>query len=645
MDLGVVMESITPKTVNEMLARKALDVAQHLLPNGKKLNGFWQVGSVDGEQGQSCKVYLNGNGYCDFAESEGGDYLKLWQEVTRSDFKTAFGEAKKWLGVYEEERKQEFKKPVKPKSMRTIKQDDVRAYIHSRKISDKTIEAFKVTQCELFGEKAVFFPYLIDGELTHFKQRMVKNVEGKDPYLPSPKTQACLFGWQAIPNERLDSIVICEGEYDAMSYYEYGIHALSVPFGGGDKGKQNWVENEYVRLSQFDTIYLSMDMDKQGELATEELIKRLGIDRCKVVSLPKKDANDCLKAGVSKEQIEKCIQSAKFKSLAELKSPIEFLDDTLDWMFPDEEMEQARGFDTPWSSINPEWRPMWGELTLINGINAHGKSEFANLMALHCAVSLDLPAFVASMEIPNKRLNERFVKQLSASSKPSKELASKSIKTLHEKLWIGDFKESIRKEKLLEAMHYACKRYGVKVFLIDSLMKCGVDEEDNAALKAFVEELCVFKNQYMAHILLVVHPRKGVNEDSCPNKMDVLGTGGVTNLADNLITVWRNKKREQEALKINEKKMSIQNWDDIYLEASQIVEQAQKNEVEPQLTKMQKFVFNCVEYLDKTPPVIAWLQKHRNGGNERQFWLDYSNNQHINFKGLNTNYVQIGNSL
>lgn len=639
------MESITPRTVDDMLSKRVMDLAKYLLPNGKKVGDFWQVGSVDGEVGSSCKVYLNGKGYNDFAGVEGGDYLNLWMEVKGLTFIEAFTEAKSWLGVYEEERKKTYQKPSKPRTTKSIRQDDVRKYINLRKITDETIEAFCVTKCQLYGQEAVLFPYLVNKELVHYKQRLLSPIEGKQSYLPSKDTEACLFGWQALPKGRHNSIIICEGEYDAMAWLEYEYHALSVPFGGGDKGKQNWVQNEYLRLSQFDTIYLSMDMDQQGELATDELIQRLGIDRCKIVKLPHKDCNDCLMAGVTKEEIDQCINTAKYKSLATLKSPLAFHDETLDWIFPDVEQEQARGFDTPWSSINSDWRPMWGELTLINGINAHGKSEFANLIALDCAMRQGLTAFVASMEIPNKRLNERFIKQLSARAKPSRELASKCLHELDEKLWIGDFKESIKKEKLLEAMHYAYKRYGVKVFLIDSLMKCGVDEEDNAALKKFVEELCVFKNEYMAHILLVVHPRKGVNEDSCPNKMDVLGTGGVTNLADNLITVWRNKKYEQQRYKINQKREEIErngDWDVIYRQAFEAVEQAKKQKIDPNLSDIEKFVLKSQDYLDHTGPVIAWLQKHRNGGNERQFWLDYRNNQHINFKGVNKNYVELG---
>lgn len=641
------MDSITPEKINEMLGQKALQLAKHLLPNGKLVSGMWQVGSVDGETGKSCKVYLSGGGgYCDFAGNIGGDYIKLWMETRRLGFKEAFSESKQWLGVYEVERKKTFKKPIKPKSLKSIKEDQSKDYLKNQRLfSDNTISKFKITQCELYGKPAIFFPYLVDGELIHFKQRLITPIENKSQYIPSKDTEACLFGWQALTDERKEFIIICEGEYDAMAYSEYGYEALSVPFGGGDKGKQNWVENEYVRLSQFNTIYLSMDMDKEGSLAVDELIKRLGIDRCRIVSLPKKDANDCLKSGVSKEVIDNCIAKAKYKSMAELKSPLDFMDETLDWMYPDAGQEQARGFDTPWSDINSEWRPMWGELTLINGINAHGKSEFANLFALHAATKLNIPSFVASMEIPNKRLNERFVKQLTASMKPAKSAAKNAIEFLHEKVWIGDFKESVNQNKLIEAMNYAYKRYGVKVFLIDSLMKCGVDEEDNTALKLFVERLCEFKNNFMTHIFLVVHPRKGVNEDSCPNKMDVLGTGGVTNLADNLITVWRNKKREQAEKEIKEKRITTPDYEQTLEQARKIQNDSKRMGSEPDLDKKQAWILKGEEYLEKTAGVIAWLQKHRNGGNERQFKLDYKNHQHINFRGINKHYIQSGGKL
>lgn len=75
-------------------------------------------------------------------------------------------------------------------------------------------------------------------------------------------------------------------------------------------------------------------------------------------------------------------------------------------------------------------------------------------------------------------------------------------------------------------------------------MKCGIDEDDYKGQKAFADRLCNFKNEFDVHVHLVAHARKGESEDRAPGKLDVKGTGAISDLADNVFTVWRNKRKE-----------------------------------------------------------------------------------------------------
>ncbi len=77
-------------------------------------------------------------------------------------------------------------------------------------------------------------------------------------------------------------------------------------------------------------------------------------------------------------------------------------------------------------------------------------------------------------------------------------------------------------------------------------MKLDIAEDDYNAQKAFVEALCDLKNEYNCHIHLVVHPRKGIDESKVPGKLDVKGTGALSDLADNCFIVWRNKAKEKK---------------------------------------------------------------------------------------------------
>ncbi len=584
------MNTIKPSEINRLLSERVESLCAHLLPNGKRNGKHWEVGSVDGEKGQSCKVYLDGNGYYDFSTSEGGDYIALWQTVKACDFALAIDQCKAWLGIHEPERKKTYKPAVKPKSIRNAT-SNVLDYLKGRALSEDTINDFKVVEDSQNGKPAIFFPYIVGGELIHYKILGVERQNGKKQIRASQGTEPCLFGWQTIPPE-LKTIIICEGEIDAMSFYEYGLYALSVPFGGGDGAKQDWIECEYGRMARFEEIYIAMDSDEPGQIAAIEIANRLGVDRCRIVKLPKKDANECLNSGVVLEEITKAIDGSRHLDIDELISPKKYADETLDWMYGD---QSQNGFDTPWKKVTADWRPGWHEITIINGVNGHGKSEIANQFAIHAAFD-NHTTMIASMELAPKVLNTRLIRMCSSSHKPAMELARKVLDTLHEKIWIAEFGAGLTPKKLLSVMEYAYRRYSVKVFLIDSLMKCGIAEDDYNGQKAFVESLCELKKRWPIHILLVTHSRKGESENRPTGKMDVRGSGAITDLVDNVLICWRNKAREAAVKKLN------------------------RNE---HLTDDEQ------KLIDKSPGTMLALEKDRNNGNEQKFGLFYRNHQFI----------------
>lgn len=135
--------------------------------------------------------------------------------------------------------------------------------------------------------------------------------------------EPCLFGWQAL-DSKVRSVVLCEGEIDCMSYSQYGVNALSVPFGGGKGAKQQWIEFEFHNLDRFEEIWISMDNDEVGQEAAREIASRLGEHRCRMVKLPRKDINECLMEGITEDVIWQCLEGAVFFDPEELYSAREF---------------------------------------------------------------------------------------------------------------------------------------------------------------------------------------------------------------------------------------------------------------------------------------------------------------------------------
>ena len=327
-----------------------------------------------------------------------------------------------------------------------------------------------------------------------------------------------------------------------MTMYQYGFPAVSVPFGGGGKGKQQWVEYEWENLERFETIYLCMDMDEGGQIAVAELINRLGRHRCRIVSLPHKDANECLKQGVTKKEIDLCFNQAKLLDPEELKPASSFQRKTEKLFFPDGGIQL--GVALPWDKTKDKilFRP--AEVSIWTGINGHGKSLILNFLSIFAGTQ-GYKTCIASLEVKPEKTLGNGVRQLVGHSHPNLEEVDMAFRWYDGKFWLFDLVGSAKVEKILEVFRYAYHRYGIKQFVIDSLMRCGINEDDFNAQKAFVDTLVDFVHEIDCHVHLVAHSRKGMNEEHQPGKLDVKGTGAITDLAHNTFSMWRNKKKEE----------------------------------------------------------------------------------------------------
>lgn len=532
------------KEISQLLAQRAEDIARYLLPNGKKSGAEWRVGSVSGEQGESLGVRLTGEKsgiWSDFDNGSSGDLLDLWAATRQLTLAESIKEASQYLGIskpqFEGHKPLKFSKP-KLNIARMNENSDVMSYLkNQRKLTIATIEAYKIAEQ---GRK-IIFPYWRENELIFVKQLGLDRVNGKKQISVESNCEPCLFGWHLLPNTAR-IVTLCEGEIDAMSLYQYGVFALSVPFGGGGGNKQKWLEYEFDRLAVFDEIYLCLDDDISGQTATMELVERLGRHRCRIVKLPYKDANECLQQNIAREVIQQCFKNARTLDPEELKSASEFLEQVVEEFYPTSGVNL--GYDAPWNKTKDKilFRP--DELSVWTGINGHGKSQFLGQIILH-AMNQGARVCIASLELKPKRLLMRLTRQASALAEPTREYIYAIHKWYEDKLWLFNLVGTAKCQRLLDVFTYARQRYGVDVFIIDSLMKLDIAEDDLKAQKAFMEQLCDFKNQHNCHVHLVVHPRKGANELMAPGKLDNKGTGAISDLADNCFSIWRNKKKEE----------------------------------------------------------------------------------------------------
>jgi twinkle protein len=539
------------RDIASRMASQAEMVAIHLLPSGRKVGHEWKAGFIRGESGQSLGVHLTGKKaglWADFSTGESGDLLDLWSKVKNVPLKTALQEAREYLGfsnivLQTPPKARQWTKPTD--SVKAIQPgSNIHKYLtETRKLSIEALQAYKLCEGEHYGP-AVVFPYYREGQLVQTKHLSLSRPEGKKQIKTSKETMPCLFGWQAIPDNARE-IVICEGEIDAVSFWMMGKPALSVPYGAGGGNKQQWIDLEWDNLAQFDTIYLAFDQDEAGQACIPEIMQRLGLNRCRVLDIPAKDVNEWLCIGFTTAEVELVFKTASSTDPQELKPVSDFLEATLQTFTPSAEQ---KGLALPWAKTNEQIRLRSGELSIWTGINGHGKSQLlGHVMAQ--AMHLDHRICIFSGEIKPARLLNRLCRQLTAMRDPSEGYLRAAFDWMHDKLWLFDVTGTTKTARILEVFEYAAKRYGIRHFVVDSLMKCGIAEDDYKAQKQFVEALADFKNQYDAHVDLVAHSRKAENEKQIVSKLDVKGTGAITDLADNCFTVWRNKGKEDELQK------------------------------------------------------------------------------------------------
>lgn len=535
------MKDITE--IKRMLSDRAQAAAEYLLPNGKRAAGEWRVGSASGEKGQSLGIHLVGakaGVWADFSTGQSGDLIDLWCAVRGGTLSTALDDIKDWLGIRDHtphrDPKPNYARPPKPSC--TAPKGRVLDYLREdRNIPTEILTRYKVAAS---GDDIVF-PFLLpDGTLALAK---VRKAEAKAS--PKPTAANCepiLFGWQAV-SEQSREIVLTEGEIDALSWAAYGREAMSIPFGGGKGGKQKWIENEYDRLARFERIYLSMDMDKPGEEAAEEISSRLGRHRCYRVKLPHKDANECLVSGVGHEVMSQAIVEAESLDPEGLRKPSDLEDRVIHLFWP---ASEARiGYTMPYGKLADKLHFRPSEVTLWSGASGDGKSQIISDCIPHW-ISQQSRICLSSLEMSGEQSMRRLMKQLYGLDRPTAPAIKKGLLWLDQGLLVYDHVGKAGISGLLEIFDYARAKYGCDQFVIDSLMRLGVAQDDYNGLEKLVFDIIDWTIRNKVHTHLVAHARKGDKDRGAPSTEDIKGPMELGANAFNVLSVWRNRRLDEQ---------------------------------------------------------------------------------------------------
>ena len=434
--------------------------------------------------------------------------------------------------------KKEYKRPVEQEKPITIKGLD---WLHSRKISDKTISKYKLREDK---PGWVTFPYYKNGELYNNKHRQVVTKK----FLNSKGKEPSLYGRDFIKNR--EELTIVEGEMDCLAMDTYGIPSVSVPDGAGGHG--DWITLEWEWLQEFKRINLALDMDKAGRDGKKDLAQRLGLEKCFDVELPYKDANECLMKGVSAEEVNRCIDNSKHFPIEGIESAEYFLEEIYDDI---ENPERLKGIETPFSNLNKVIRGFrMNELTVVAGSNHSGKTTMLGQIVTYLARH-DYVTCMASLEMPPKKTLEWMIKQNSWQGQLTKESAKEVIQNqLAGKLFFLNIVGTVTPEILFRTWDLSARMHGTKFFVLDSLMTISLPGTNlYRSQSEFVSQLVSFSHEWKCHIFLIAHVRKSERDNYSSGKVDIAGTADITNLAHNVLMVERvdsdNSNKTKEDLK------------------------------------------------------------------------------------------------
>lgn len=443
--------------------------------------------------------------------------------------------------------KPEYKKPS-PRPQAAISERAL-AWFKGRGISAATLTALKITEgSEWMPQKegqanTVQFNYYHKGELINTKFRT------------GDKCFKLVSGAELIPYN-IDAIkdtpecIITEGEMDALSFYECGRHdVISVP--NGANANLDYLDDfieEYFDGKE--TIYIASDTDTKGVILRDELLRRFGAERCRVLEYGEgcKDANEhFLKYG--RDSLLQCIANAPEIKLEGIFTVSDF-EPSLDALF---EHGMQKGVTIGHENFDRLLSFETKRLCVVTGIPGSGKSEFIDEIAERLNMRYGWRfAYFSPENAPLAYHASKLIEKFTGKNFDKQHLMFGEYKQVKQHLETDFFfiapKDDYRLDTILERAKFLVRRKGIKALVIDPYNRLEDESEgqnETKYISKMLDRLTNFAQQNDVLIILMAHPTKmAKNKDGAieaPTLYDISGSAHFNNKADFGIVVHRNR--------------------------------------------------------------------------------------------------------
>lgn len=388
-----------------------------------------------------------------------------------------------------------------------------------RRLPKKALSYFgiKVGLSQQDGETPTyhFYPYTKDKKVVGYK---VRHIETKKMWSVGDCKDVDLFGWVKATATGAKRLIITEGELDAAAmktilhtytkeaYIDYMPAVCSLPHGASAAGRD--IAKLLPKINKhFKEVSLCFDNDKAGEKATEDVCKIL--PGATVITLPDKDANECLingngKAAFAATQFN--AQKSKNSRLVWGSEVHEAAKQKAEW-----------GLSYPWDGLTEKTRGIrFGETIYIGAGEKLGKSELVNAIGAHLIREHGLKIMVAKPEEANNKTYKLMAAKMTGRifhdpkvewDEDAYEKAGELLKT---HLCMLNLYQNVDWE-ILKSDIYSAVSEGVKAVFIDpitNLTNGMAPSEINTALQGIAQELAAIAKDLDIVIFIFCHLNK-----------------------------------------------------------------------------------------------------------------------------------------
>jgi twinkle protein len=397
--------------------------------------------------------------------------------------------------------------------------------------------------------------YNIDGSHTASK---IRQVEGKKIWSEGSMGDALLFG-QNLFKSGGKIITVTEGELDAMSVYQ--MMGKKYPAVSIKNGVHSAVQNckevlEY--LQSFETVVLCFDSDEQGREATQKVAQLFEPNKCKIMKMALKDANEYLKMGRAVQFTNEFWNAqpytpAGITNLGELGASLY-------------EEAYCETVLYPWTNLNTKTYGMrTGELITFTSGAGMGKSSIMRELMYHIMKSTKDNIGILALEenIKNTAFNimsveanaRLYIKEIREkfSSEQLKDWEKKTIGT--GRFFAFDHFGSIGNDEILSKVRYMAKSLDCKWIFLDHLSILVSGQEDNGDERKSIDILMTKLRSLVEEtgigLLLVSHLRRPTGDRGHEDGKEVSlshlrGSASIAHLSDGVVALERNQQAEDE---------------------------------------------------------------------------------------------------